>query len=67
MNWHKARMEGKERSRGVEYAGRRRSSRPWITESSVEEEDRFAEAEFVPPAPVPRAQLDEWIASLCEG
>ena len=60
-------MEGKERSQGVEYAGRRRRSRPWITESSVEEEDRIAEAEFAPPAPVSRAQLDEWIAALSEG
>jgi hypothetical protein len=64
MDWDKARLHGKERTQGIEYTGRRRRFRPWVTESSIEEEDLAAEAEFVPHRPVSREELDKLIASL---
>jgi len=64
MDWDKARLQDKERTQGVEFTGRRQRFRPWITESSIEEEDRAAEAEFVPHRPVSREELDRLIASL---
>jgi hypothetical protein len=46
MNWDKVRMEGKERAQGIEWTGRRRHFRPWVTESSIEQDEEAAEAEF---------------------
>ena len=64
LDWDKLRLQAKERTQGVEFTGRRQRYRPWITESSIEEEDRAAEAEFVPHRPVSREELDKLIASL---
>lgn len=64
MDWDKVRLQGKEGAQGVEFTGRRQRIRPWITESSIEQEDQAAEGEFVPLQSVSREELDRLISSL---
>jgi len=39
MDWDKVHKEDKERTQGVEWAGRRKRYRPWVTESSIEQDE----------------------------
>ena len=70
MDWDKVHKEDKERTQGVEWTGRRKTYRPWVTESSIEEEDEKAERELeiirASESPEERAMREEATKKLLE-
>jgi len=70
MDWDKVHKEDKERTQGVEWTGRRKTYRPWVTESSIEEEeekaDRELEIERASESPEMKAMREEATKKMLE-